>query len=309
MEQQSVYNNYTKKMLQEFEDLGIKPKSGKSIRFQLSGVYTDKVTGRFVCPTSHTVLPFDRINNEDGEPIDIAYIINKRPLGPNSQRAEEIVMGEIAFTRGNYGMFEWFGEPATKELAKYLYFCNYNESNREKYYHIPPPTYIFKIVGDGGAKEQLGRDREIDKAYARIEEIAANPQTMMSVKMGMFPNEYARFTDEQIIIKLRAIAAKTPEKILALSKGPDLKAVALVNKIIKESLVKVNQNEKTWEYPDGRTICQIPEDKTEPQALKEFFATEEGKQVLAILVEQLPKDEKPAAKAPAEGKKKPEVKK
>ena len=282
------YNNYSQELLKFFPE--IKPNSGKSLRFQIANTYTQIGTGKFICPTSANVLPVDRILDpgKGGEAIDIAYITGKRPLGPNSPRAEEIITGDITFTRGNMGMYEWFGEPHMKDLARYLFFCNANESNADKPWHIKPTHYIIKNLGNEEAVDTLASARKLDRAFAKIEEIAANPQVMATVKVGMFPNDHARFSDEQIVLKLRQIASTPPDgadMILRLSAGPDMKANASVHTFVKDGLIRYNETNSLWEYPDGRLIINVGEEQNSLQALKEYFLSDDGKVVFDTIIQ------------------------
>lgn len=281
------YNNYSPELLKHFPD--IKMGSGKSIKFQIANVYTQKETGKFICPTSATVLPIDRITDPYTEqPLDIAYITGRRPLGPNSPRAEEIVLGDIVFSRGNMGMFEWFGDAATKELAKYLFFCNVNKSNIDKPWHIKPSEYIIQIISNEANVTSLASARKLDSAYRKIEEIAANPKALQTVKMGMFPNDYMNFSDEQIVLKLRAIAATPPDgadKILRLSGGPDMQMNVIIQKFVKAAMIKYNDVSSSWEFVDGRIIVKSGAEETPVQALKAFFSTDAGQKVYDLLAQ------------------------
>lgn len=286
------YNQYPAALLKEFPD--IKMGSGKSIRFQLCNVYVQKETGKLVVPTSANVLPVDRIiDPQTNDEFDIAYVTGNRPLGPNAMRATETVLGEIVFTRGNNGMFEWFGEPQSRELAKYLFFCNWNQSNHDKPWHKKPNEYIFKILDNTVAENTLSQAREIDKANAKIESIAANPQMMSSVKMAMFPNDYQRYSDEQIILKLRDIAMKDPKRILKLSGGSGQKIDLAIHRFVKNGKIMMNEAKGVWEYPDGSVIVTVSEEENQLKALKDFFATEPGVEALRILLET---EDEPAKK-------------
>ena len=295
------YNNYPAALLKEFPE--IEPNSGKSIRFQLCNVYVQKETGKLVVPNSSNVLPIDRIiDPATKNEFDIAFVVGSRPLGPGAMRSTETVLGEILFSRGNAGMFEWFGEAQNRELARYLFFTNYNESNHDKPWHKKPTEYIFRILDNTVAENTLSKAREIDKAYAKIEEIAANPRNMSSVKMAMFPNDYQRYSDEQIILKLREMAQKDPNRILRLSaNSPSQKLEDAIRRFTKNGQIMMNEAKGAWEYPDGTVIVHVGEEENQLKAIKDFFATEAGVEALKILLESEP--DPSAKKAPVAKKK------
>ena len=118
--QNKKYNNLSPKLRSFLPKL----KPGEKIKFQLNGIYVDKITKKLVCPTSYSLVPTDRIFdpwagnkvskevNEygyEGNYVDIAYIKREIPAPADSNRDSIIDFGHIECMRTNAGVIEIIG--------------------------------------------------------------------------------------------------------------------------------------------------------------------------------------------------------
>src|SRR6478736_1705828 len=252
------YNDYSKKLLAEFP----KPTLLEPLRFQICGVRMDKITKKHILPQSSSLDVIDRIwdpyqldesGNETGGFIDIAYIASNRPGGANSNRDTNIQLGEIVFHRAAIGILEWSGgDRKDEEKMKFLFFSNRNESNQGKPWHIPHRFgYIFKQISrTDDAKVQLTRDKLEDQAIAAIGRF--DKATMDKIKKGMFPSEYLMMSDDELEVKLRAVAKKTPEKILNMSTDGDVEMNAFITNCEQAGLIEFNAGRSAWLWGDTK---------------------------------------------------------
>lgn len=277
------YNDYSKELLSHFPV--IDKAKNEVLKFQVSGVYFDKLMNRLIVPTSVSIRVVDRIYDPGHKKeIDIAYIIGKRPLGPNSPRAEETILGEISFTRGNFGMFEWDGNRAQEGLAMYLFFSNSNGSNVDKPWY-KEGTIQYKIIGDEGASVQLTAALLVDKAKAKI--ATFDESFLETIKYAWFPQDADRLTREQLMLRIRSVAERDPNKILSLTPtGGEVSMDAAVNIFVKSGLIKLNDINTEWLFKDGTPLVPVKGDEAPAQSIKRFFATEVGKRVYAALDEE-----------------------
>jgi hypothetical protein len=277
----STYNNYSPELLAHFPKL----QPGQSLVFRVSNTYFDRMLNKQVVPTSTSIKTIDRIYDPGhGKEIDIAYIVGSRPLGPNAAKAEEILLGEISFTRGNLGMFEWFGEKQTEALAMYLFFSNSNGSNVGKPWYLDGTTQ-YNIMGDEGAKQKLSSEVLIDKAKARL--AAMETAELAQLGMAWFPQDYERLSEAQLMLRFRTVAEKDPQRILSMSDNGEIQIMASVNSFIKEGLIKVNDSNNQWLFRDETPLVVIKGDEAPYLAIKRFFATDVGQKVFLVLEEEL----------------------
>lgn len=282
----STYNNYSEALLEYFPKLT----QGQMLVFRVSNTYFDRMLNKQVVPTSTLIKPIDRIFDpgHDRE-IDIAYIIGSRPLGPNAAKAEEILLGEITFTRGNLGMFEWDGNKQQEALAKFLFFSNSNGSNVGKPWYLEGTTQ-YQIMGDDGAKQKLGTEVLIDKAKAKLASL--EKASLMQLGMAWFPQDYERLTESQLMLRFRSVAEKDPQRILNMSENGEVQVMASVNRFVKEGLIRMNDNNTQWLFRDGTILVSVRGDEAPYLAIKKFFATEVGQKVYVLLEEELAGAEK-----------------
>ena len=277
----STYNNYSQELLAYFPKLA----SGQRLVFRVSNTYFDKLLNKQVVPTSTVIRSIDRIFDPGhNAEIDIAYITGSRPLGPNALKAEEIMLGEISFTRGNLGMFEWTGEKATEALARFLFFSNSNGSNVGKPWYMGGTTQYI-LVGDENAKQQLGNEVLIDKAKAKL--AALEPSMLSQLGIAWYPQDYDRLSEAQLMLRLRSVAEKDPQRILNMNESGELQVMASVNSFIKESLIRTNENDTQWLFKDGTVLVNIRSDEAPYLAIKRFFSTDVGQRVYVALEEEL----------------------
>jgi len=238
-----------------------------------------------VVPTSTLIKSIDRIYDpgQDKE-IDIAYITGSRPLGPNAAKSEEILLGEITFTRGNLGMFEWDGNKPQESLAKFLFFSNSNGSNVGKPWYLEGTTQ-YLIMGDDGAKQKLGNEVLIDKAKAKLATL--DQATLAQLGMAWFPQDYDRLTEPQLMLRFRSVAERDPQRIMNMNETGEVQVMAAVNRFVKEGLIKTNDNNTQWLFRDGTVLVAVKGDEAPYLAIKRFFATETGQKVYIILEEEM----------------------
>jgi hypothetical protein len=243
-----------------------------------------------VVPTSTLIKSVDRIFDpgHDRE-IDIAYITGSRPLGPNAAKAEEILLGEITFTRGNLGMFEWDGNKAQEALAKYLFFSNSNGSNVGKPWYLEGTTQYI-VMGDDGATAKLGNEVLIDKAKAKLASL--EEATIAQLGMAWYPQDYERLTQPQLMLRLRSVAERDPQRILTMNETGEVQIMASVNSFVKEGLIRMNDNQTQWLFKDGTPLVGIKGDEAPYLAIKKFFSTDVGQKVYLVLDDELLASEK-----------------
>lgn len=277
----SNYNNYSPQLLEHFPKL----KPGQSLVFRVSNTYFDRMIGKQVVPTSTMIKNIDRIYDPGHDKqIDIAYIIGSRPLGPNALKAEEHILGEISFTRGNLGMFEWMGDKQNEDLAKFLFFSNSNGSNINKPWYLEGTTQ-YLIMGDDGAERKLTGDLRADEAKAKLATLSADKLEQLG--MAWFPQDYNRLTESQLMLRFRSIAEKDPERILKMNESGEVHVMSSVNRFVKEGLIKTNDNNTKWLFKDGTVLVNVNGDEAPYMAIKKFFSTEVGSKVYAALEEEM----------------------
>lgn len=277
----STYNNYSEALLKHFPKATIQ----NPLRFRVANTYFDRMLNKQVVPTSTLIKPIDRIYDpgHDKE-IDIAYITGSRPLGPNSMKAEEVLLGEITFTRGNFGMFEWDGNKAQEALAKFLFFSNSNGSNVGKPWYLEGTTQYI-VMGDDGAQARLGIEVLIDKAKAKLN--ATDKATIAQLGMAWFPQDYERLTEAQLMLRLRSIAEKDPQRILTMSENGEVQIMASINSFISKGLIRMNDNNTQWLFKDGTVLVSVRNDEAPYLAIKRFLSTDVGQKVYLVLEEEL----------------------
>jgi hypothetical protein len=278
---QSTYNNYSKELLEQFPKL----QKGQTLVFRVSNTYFDRMLNKQVVPTSTMIKNIDRIYDPGHDKqIDIAFIIGSRPLGPNAAKAEEYILGEISFTRGNLGMFEWMGDKANEELAKFLFFSNSNGSNVGKPWYLEGTTQ-YVIMGDDGAKQKLGNDKLIDQAKMKLS--AMKEAELAQLGMAWFPQDYDRLGEEQLMLRFRSVAEKDPQRILSINENGEVQVMASVNRFVKDGLIKMNDNNTKWLFKDGTVLVNVNGDEAPYLAIKKFFGTDVGQKVYIVLEEEL----------------------
>lgn len=277
----STYNNYSPELLEYFPKLN----KGQTLVFRVANTYFDRMLNKQVVPTSTSIKPIDRIYDpgQDKE-IDIAYITGSRPLGPNAAKAEEILLGEISFTRGNLGLFEWDGNKQQEALAKFLFFSNSNGSNIGKPWYLEGTTQYI-ILGDDGAKQKLGNEVLIDKAKAKLASL--DQATLAQLGVAWFPQDYDRLTESQLMLRFRSVAERDPQRILNMNENGEVQVMASVNRFVKEGLIRTNESDTQWLFKDGTVLVGVKGDEAPYLAIKRFFATETGQKVFVILEEEL----------------------
>ena len=281
MVQQIAYNNYSPELMSHFPKL----QKGQSLVFRVSNTYFDKIMGKQVVPTSTSIKPFDRIYDPgQNKEIDIAYITGARPLGPNAAKAEEIIMGEISFTRGNLGMFEWNGSKQQEALAVYLFFSNSNGSNVGKPWYLEGTTQYI-ILGDDGADVKMGRETLIDKAKEKLASL--EPSVLAQLGMAWYPQDYDRLSESQLMLRFRSVAEQDPNRILTMNETGEIQVLASVNSFVKDGLIKLNDNNTQWLFKDGTILVGVRGDEAPYLAIKRFFTTEVGQKVYILLEEEL----------------------
>jgi len=277
----STYNNYSEELLAYFPKATVK----NPLRFRVSNTYFDRMLNKQVVPASTLIKSIDRIYDpgQDKE-IDIAYITGSRPLGPNAAKAEEILLGEITFTRGNFGMYEWDGNKPQESLAKFLFFSNSNGSNVGKPWYLEGTTQ-YEVLNDDIAKQRLGTEVLIDKAKAKLSML--DKVSLSQLGMAWFPQDYDRLTEDQLMLRLRSVAEKDPQRVLTMNENGEVQVMASVNNFVKEGLIKMNDNNTQWLFKDGTVLVNVKSDEAPYLSIKRFFTTEVGQKVYLVLEEEL----------------------
>jgi hypothetical protein len=276
-----IWNNYSPEILGHFPKLD----KGKSLIFQVANTYFDKIMNKQVVPTSTTIRSIDRIYDPGHKAeIDIAFITGTRPLGPDKQRDEETILGEISFTRGNFGRWEYKGDKGQEGLARFLFFSNANGSNVGKPWYIEGTTQ-YKIIGDEGAAVRLKGDLLIDDAKNKLSEMTEGQRSQLA--MAWFPQDHSRLTEEQIMLRLRTIAEKDPKRILEAENNPEHSLQAFVNQCQQAGLIKRNANDTEWQSKDGTLLVTVKGDETPYMAIRKFFLSDVGQKVRFVLEEEM----------------------
>lgn len=288
------YNNYSPELNKIFDDLYklVTPKN--PMKFMLEGVRYDRIMKKTIVPQSSTIgSPIDRIvdpyaikrgKEYDAAEIDIAFISGTQPSAPNSSFAAQIILGEISFKRESVGCIESYGSAGMKELCRFLYFSNRNISNVGKPWHVDPRfgyTYHLHSTATENRNKVDGQ-KLVLKAQNFIAEM--QDEEIEKFKRGLFPNEYSVITNDEVLIKLNAIALKTPEKILSLSKNADVEANQFITKIMESGLLICEEGKKMWIWGDSKEmLCMIKPGQDKFSSLKSFFITDAGIETAELL--------------------------
>lgn len=318
-----VYNNYSPELLSHFPK--IDREKGQKLMFQVLGIRYDPIMKKNIIPQTHQWPAIDRIwdpwnrrrpnpdrkNSDDaeflydGDYVDIAFITGERPTAPDSARESNIAIGEIVFRRELVGAIEYAGEKSMEQMCRFLFFCNLNESNSTgggdskkepmPWYIKPQAGHIYKVVRpDEQAKKALGSSRLVDRAKIVIDDFSDDK--LKEIAKGLFPSDYLYKSADEIVIKLRSIAEKNPEKILKLSEDVDVKMNLFVNECVEQGLIEFDTTKWVWADDKG-TICTVKPGQTQFSSIKTFFLTDAGVSVMETL-EKL----KDAKAAPSKGK-------
>lgn len=299
--QEKQYNNLSPKLMAFLPKL----KPGEKMKFQLNGIYVDKITKKLVCPTSFNMASIDRIydpwakvlkkgvgKNEteyEGDYVDIAFINREQPASADSPRATVIEFGRVEFLRTNAGVIEVIGgNRRTEKILLFLFFNNRNTTNIGKPWFVKPTAKaVFHLIETTeNAKRDLRGELKIDQAKAAITDMTH--EEVETAAAGLFPNTYNGMNHHQKILQLRKYANKTPDKILDLSKNVEVKTTAFIEECLKAELIDLNTDKKQFIWHDDQTeICSIKPGATPHNSLKKYFMTEEGVEVLEALERQL----------------------
>lgn len=296
------YNNYSSELNKIFDEAYAACSPRNPMKFMLEGIRYDPIMKKHIVPQSSTIgTPVDRIfdpyavkkgKEYEGAEIDIAYVTGSTPSGPNSTFAAQINLGEISFKRESVGSIESYGNQAMKELCRFLFFSNRNQSNLRKPWHIEPRFgYIFHqhSVKEANASKLTGA-KLVLRAKNFIE--GMNESEIDKFKRGLFPNEYSVISDDEVVLKLMAIADKDPAKILGLSQNADVEANRFITKIVESGLLECEEGKKMWVWGDTKKmLCMIKPGQDKISSIKSFFQTEAGLET-AELLEQLMNKEK-----------------
>lgn len=285
------YNNFSKKLKEHLPKL----KPNEKIKFQLNGIYIDKITRKLVCPNSFAVLPTDRIydpwggDDGKGDYIDVAYISGERPAKADSSRDSIVTFGKIQFKAVTAGVIEIIGGRLDQEkLLALLFFNNRNTTNVGKPWFVKPvgKGIFHQIETTKKAVATLQGELLIDKAKDVIS--AMTPEEVDAAAAGLMPSKYHSQTPEQRILGLRAIAVKDANKIIGLSKDVEVKTTAFIEECLKAHVIELDKAKGQFIYPDDKTmICTIKAGQTPHNSLKRYFQTDDGIEVLVSLEKQL----------------------
>lgn len=295
MSDSKKYNNFSDKLLKQLPKL----KPGEKIKFQLNGVRPDKQTGKMICPNSFSLRPFDRIFDpyagENGEYVDVAYILGEAPAPVDSNKQSITRFGRVRFTRTTAGTIEIIG--GHKEMEKMLpllFFSNYNQSNVGKPWYVKPEgKHVFhQIETTKKAKDDLATQKRKHQAKSLVMDM--DEGQVHEISSGLFPNTYHAMSNEERTLQLIKIAEKTPEKILDLDKNVEVKSTAFIEECLKAGIININKTKQQFEWADDKTkICSIKPGQTPHNSLKRYFMTDEGMEVLEGLEKQLAIAKKP----------------
>lgn len=276
----------------------------EKIRFQLNGVYIDKVTKKLVCPTSFSVGHLDRIYDpwaieikdakgkvidHEGDYVDIAYILREVPAPKDSSRDSIVDFGRVEFFRSGAGIIEIIGgQREMEKLLPVLFFHNRNSSNVGKPWFVKPngKTVFHQIETAKKANTDLKSALKIDRAIAIITEMSDEEVNIAAA--GLIPNRYNGLDLNERILALRKIANYAPEKILDLSKNVEVRTTAFIEECLKAGIINMDKTKNQFVWADDKTkICMIKTGITPHNSLKRYFMTDEGTEVLASLEKQL----------------------
>jgi hypothetical protein len=181
-------------------------------------------------------------------------------------------------------MFEWLGDKANEDLAKFLFFSNSNGSNVGKPWYLEGTTQ-YLVMGDDGATQRLGNDVLIDKAKAKLGTLS--PAVLAQLGMAWYPQDYERLTEAQLMLRFRSVAERDPNRILTMNETGEVNTMASVNRFVKEGLIRTNDNNTQWLFKDGTVLVGVRGDEAPYLAIKKFFETTIGQQVYSALEEEL----------------------
>lgn len=301
------YNKFSPKLRAELPKL----KKGEKLRFQLLNARIDEHFKRLVCPNSLYLTGIDRIYDPwakeskgsggkieyEGDYIDIAFVDRENPAPRDSQRDKVIKIGEIGFLRANGGMIELVGgNMAHEKMLPYLFFCNKNQSNVDKPWFVKPegkPVYKT-LEPSNDALKQLKKDKLIDQARLMITDMSQEERNQ--VAKGLIPNLYSRLSTDEIELQLRDIATKNPQKIMDVNKDVEVQTTAFIETCVKAGLIEYNKEKTQWEWADDHTMIVRVKAGVPHNALKRYFMTEEGIEVLSQLEKLLEVNSNPKEK-------------
>lgn len=294
------YNNISEKLRAYLPRL----KPNEKLRFQLNGIYVDKITKKLVCPTSFALIPTDRIfdpwagkklangANEygyEGAYVDIAFILREVPAPVDSPKDAIIEFGRLEFKRTTAGIIEIIGgHRAMEQILMILFFNNRNSTNVDKPWWIKPvgKSIFHQIETKKAATKTLEGELRIDQAKTAITNMSKEELDLAAA--GLMPSRYHHLSENERILGLRAIAANDPNKILDLSKDVEVKTTAFIEECLKAQLINLDKAKSQFVWADDKTkICSIKAGATPHNSLKRFFMTDEGIEVLVSLEKQL----------------------
>lgn len=274
--------NVSEKLLKTIPQL----KRGEIAVYELCSIRYDKKIQRHIIPASQMCLSTDRIFDpyagDQGEYVDINYIIGETPADPNSMRSTTIHLGEILFRRQNNGQIVIRGGDKRHEmLYTFLELCSWNENNARKPFHVSPLSgYIFKrLEPSKTASQKVDFNRSVRAAQDAIDTMSESK--LRRVAKGLMLKGINQFSDDdEIRILLIDIAAKTPDKILKLDEDTTIEVVAVVADAVDAGLIEKDFVNNRYAWCESKdTICSIIPGKTPEDSIRDFILTgSEGKE-------------------------------
>lgn len=170
---------------------------------------------------------------KDKGKMPVFYSMNDRLFAQDNQ-------GQMTFDRKNKGAFAY-----NKQLAMYLFFCAYNETNKGEPWHIPSPNsrYIFKQI-DKKKEARISVSIEMQTA----ENLALLKQIPEDELLSLGQHRY-NLTEPETDEVMQLLIKEVKKNPLVLSEVMDSKKQTLLSNLKKaesNNVIAYNATTKKW---------------------------------------------------------------
>jgi hypothetical protein len=162
---------------------------------------------------------------------------------------------ERLFNVGNKGELVFDSESRTypyfKKLAAYMFFSAFNESNKDKPWHVPPVNggYLFKLA-DRKKEVQLGNLNELEVAKSVATIAVLTDEQLQNIGEARY--NFDKPDLEEVKSKLIAEVKSNPMILHEIT--DDKKSIMTANLKDAEKLGVIKFNDSTWFWSSGDLI-------------------------------------------------------
>lgn len=269
---------------------------GKVFKFKLLGIKYDRELKRWHVPASKNVSSSDIIfDTKNDKQIQIELIKARAPTAPDAHKETHTILQEILFLKTENGLKVLSGnDKSKKDQYEYLFMCNYNRANKDKPWHLRPPSgYIFEFLDDEVKADVDNRKSKLQhSAVSMIYGMSLPDRVILSEQLAKkkgYGFVHSVNSEEKLIEKnLVAFAKKYPKEIITLDEGTTVKLISIVKDAEQANIIEIDTAKQQVVWADTKdAIVIIPPGKDPYNLLADYFLSDEGNSVLKTIGTQL----------------------